>query len=230
MAHGGEPMTITVAIVDDDDLATSAIVALLAPCTDVVVLATARSVDEVIAMHNGKPPDVVLLDVILDRRNSPLAANVARLRQWGAQVLAISSQPDRREVAEAVRRQRLNFLPKHDLHDRQVFIGAIRSTAAGVVALSPQFIQEILLKESQGTPKLTPQETEVMRLSASGRAPKQIAKRLGIREDTVRKHLKSILAKYDDVGRPIDNPVKRHYAALHDEIITDLDDVLGDKG
>lgn len=221
-------MTITVAIVDNDYLTADRIEELLAPCADFLVVVGGCSVEELIEEHSAQPPDVVLLDVMLSKHSPPLAANVGRLRQWGTQVLAISAEPKRREVAESVRKQQLNFLAKHELRDTEAFYRAIRDTAAGIPILSPEFIQEVLRGESQGIPRLTAQETEVMRLSAAGRPAKQIATRLGIRDDTVRKHLKSILAKYADVGRPVDNPVKRHYAALHDEIITDLDDVFGD--
>lgn len=156
------------------------------------------------------------------KRNGPLSANVGNLRKWGAHVLAISSQPDRREVVEGVRHLRLNFLAKNDLAGNAL-LAAIKSTAAGELVLSPRLVDALIGSDSN-IPDLTDREQQVMRLLASGRTPGQIARRLAIREDTVRRHQANIREKYEAAGRKIDNPVRLHYAALHDEIITDLDD------
>jgi DNA-binding NarL/FixJ family response regulator len=216
---------ISVAVVDDDDLAISAMRTMLAPYSDeMAVVAACRAVDELIDARGGEPPDVVLLDVMLGSRAAPLAANVGRLRQWGTHVLAISAQPDRREVAEAVRLLRLNFLAKTDLTG-EAFRTAIQDTAVGDLVLSPRLMQAIVL--SDGGPELTEREKQVMRLLASGMPPKAVARRLDTRQDTIRKHLANIRNKYRDAGRPVDNPVLLHYAALHDEIITDPDEILG---
>jgi two-component system nitrate/nitrite response regulator NarL len=215
---------INTAIVDDDPLAIRAMRDMLAPYMhEMTVGAACRTVDELIQVWGGKPPDVVLLDVMLGSRAPRLAANVGRLREWGAHVLAISAQPDRREVAEAVRLLRLNFLAKTDLTE-EAFRKAIEDTAAGDLVLSPQLMEAIVLSDDD--PALTEREKQVMRLLASGMSPKMVARRLGTREDTVRKHQISIRDKYRNIGRPIDNPVQLHYAALHDEIITDRDDAF----
>jgi DNA-binding NarL/FixJ family response regulator len=220
-------MTIRVAVVDDDALATKTIKDMLASHADEFgVVATCGTVEELIQELGEDPPDVVLLDVLLGAQAPPLAGSVGRLRRWGTHVLAISAQPDRREVAEAVRLLRLNFLAKTDLTE-EVFRAAIKETAVGGLVLSPRLMQAIVLSESG--PKLTEREKQVMRLLASGMPPKAVASRLETREDTIRKHLASIRDKYREAGRPIDNPVLLHYAALHDEIITGPDEVVDSK-
>ncbi|MEY9911854.1 DNA-binding NarL/FixJ family response regulator [Catenulispora sp. MAP12-49] len=223
-------MTISVAIVDDDDFAVSAISEALARLPEILLVAASPDVAKLVEQIHGAPPDVVVLDVMLGRRSSGLAENVARLRQWGTRVLATSSQPDRADILESVRRQQLNFLAKQDLRDDQTFLAAIRATAGDDRVLSPQFITDVLLQEGKGTPRLTPRETQVMRLSAAGLTAGQVARRLAVREDTIRGHLKRISEKYDEAGRPIDNPVRRYFEAVYDNILPDPDDPGHDDG
>lgn len=196
---------------------------MLAPfADDLNVIAACHTVEELIETC-GEPPDVVILDVLLGRRTTPLATNVGRLRRWGTRVLAISTDPGRHEVAEAVKRLRLNFVAKADL-DGDYFRTAIRETAADELVVSPHLMQAIVLNESG--PELTEREKHVMRLLASGMPPKVVARRLGISEDTIRRHLASIRTKYRAVGRPVDNPVLLYYEALRDEIIADPDEIF----
>jgi DNA-binding NarL/FixJ family response regulator len=49
--------------------------------------------------------------------------------------------------------------------------------------------------EDEGTPALTPRETEVLRLVAKGLAYKQIAERLSIAHRTVQNHVQNTLGK-----------------------------------
>jgi DNA-binding CsgD family transcriptional regulator len=52
-----------------------------------------------------------------------------------------------------------------------------------------------------GGETLTPRETEVLRMLAEGAGNKQIARRLGISEHTVKFHVGSILAKLNAASR-----------------------------
>lgn len=221
-------MTVTVAVIDNDPWALRAVQQVLAQhSSEILVVAVGASVEDLLAAHHSPVPQVVVLDVMLGPHGGPLAANIARLRGWGTHVLAISAEPERREVVEAVHRQRVSFLPKDDLADEHALLAAIRDTAAGKMVVSPQFVTECLLGNERDSPKLTAREEQVMRLRAGGMTPKQVARRLDIREDTVRNHLAAVLDKYRKAGRPVDNPVALHYAALHDEIITDPFEDLG---
>ena len=66
----------------------------------------------------------------------------------------------------------------------------MRSAAAGHVPLDPR-VAGVLLPDSGGRPEdaMSPRELEVLRLVAQGLANKQIGRRLGISERTVKAHL-----------------------------------------
>ncbi|MFJ5776071.1 response regulator [Streptomyces sp. NPDC093094] len=213
------------ALVDDDELALGALRELVATGSDeLAVVAACPSVDRLIECCQ-KPPDVVILDVMLADRAAGLEANVARLRAWGARVLAISSQPDRREVTEAIRLMELNFLPKDGIRD--LLHSAVRDTAQGNRVISPRMAPALVWGDQNSTdPGLTPRERQIAKHLASGLRPKRVARVLGIREDTVRDHERRIKEKYRAVGRPVDDLLPLHYAALQDEIITDPHEIL----
>ena len=217
-------MTIRVALVDDDTLTLDALRRMLSPHQDIVLVGICRSVDELIRTCDADPPHVVVLDVLLSR-GTALAENVAQLRRWGTQVLAISSQPERREVAEAVQRLQLNFVAKTELTEerRDRLYEAIQQTANGDLVLSPLLAHAIV--RGTGGPRFTEREREAAALLATGMPVKQVAHRMGIREDTVRDYEKKIQEKFLKAGRRVDNRVLLYRAVLHEEIIPDLDQV-----
>jgi DNA-binding NarL/FixJ family response regulator len=74
---------------------------------------------------------------------------------------------------------------------------AIKSAAAGKVHLSPEAAARLVREvKIPGSPEaLTERETAVLRLVARGHANKQVARELGIREQTVKTHVSNILGK-----------------------------------
>jgi DNA-binding NarL/FixJ family response regulator len=77
-------------------------------------------------------------------------------------------------------------------------VRAIRAAHAGEAVIDPKAAARLLeaLGRSQPTPgALTPRETQVLTHVARGEANRDVAGALGIAEETVKAHMKSILAK-----------------------------------
>ena len=214
-------MSIRVALIDDDVLALQALRGMLTSHPQITLVAACRSIEELTRTCEAEAPHVVILDVLLGP-GTVLAENVAHLRRWGAKVLAISSQPERREVAEAVQRLALNFVAKTELTEDQLAT-AIQQTAEDELVLSPLAAHAIARSPSRV--RLTTREREAARLLATGMPIKQVAHRMGIRDDSVRDYAESIEAKFLRTGRRVDNRVLLYRAVLHEEIIPDLDQV-----
>ncbi len=213
---------ITIGIVEDDPLSAAALQQLLRDGTDEFrVVATAASADGMLNAATSVP-DVALLDVMLAGGTS-LEENIGLLTEAGCAVLVISAQPGRREVARAIRATRVNFLSKAELGGR--LPEAVRETAAGRAMISADILGAVLA-DPDPAPRFTAREMEILRLGASGMSAKQIARRLTIREDTVRDHVNRIRNKYRAAGRNVETPVDLHYAALEDGVIPDPRDRL----
>jgi DNA-binding NarL/FixJ family response regulator len=82
-------------------------------------------------------------------------------------------------------------------------LNAIHAAAEGQVRLSPEASARLVreIRSPQSPEKLTERETEVLRLLAEGKANKEIARKLGISEQTVKSHVHSLLAKLGMLSR-----------------------------
>jgi DNA-binding NarL/FixJ family response regulator len=117
------------------------------------------------------------------------------------EVIALTSVLEDEAVTGAIRAGAIGYLLKNTEADE--LRRAIKSAAAGQVHLSPEAAAR-LVREVQipGSPEtLTGRETAVLRLLAKGRANKQIARRLGISERTVKAHLTSVFQRIGVVDR-----------------------------
>lgn len=89
----------------------------------------------------------------------------------------------------------------------ETIAAAIEAAAAGLVALEPEGLRELLAapraraRGSEAAGPLTPREIEVLRMMADGLPNKTIAWNLGISEHTVKFHLTSIFAKLGAASR-----------------------------
>jgi DNA-binding NarL/FixJ family response regulator len=76
---------------------------------------------------------------------------------------------------------------------RKELLETIRAVHAGQKRVSPEIAAEIA--EHATDDALTPREADILRLVASGNANKEIAARLFLSEETVKSHVRNILAK-----------------------------------
>jgi DNA-binding NarL/FixJ family response regulator len=111
------------------------------------------------------------------------------------EVVALTSVLEDASVVGAVRAGAIGYL----LKDTRVeeLLRAIKAAAAGQVQLSPEAAARLMREvRSPDSPEaLSPRETEVLRLVAAGRANKEIGRKLGIGEKTVKTHVSRILGK-----------------------------------
>jgi DNA-binding NarL/FixJ family response regulator len=107
----------------------------------------------------------------------------------------LTSVLDDEMVVHAIRAGAIGYLLK-DTRGAELK-EAIRAAAAGRVHLSPQAAARLLREvRAPETPEsLTGREIDVLRLVSLGLANKEIARRLGIGEGTVKTHVSSLLGK-----------------------------------
>jgi DNA-binding NarL/FixJ family response regulator len=140
-------------------------------------------------------PDVVLMDLLMPVMDGIEATAAIRSALPETEVIALTSVLESAAVVGAVKAGAIGYLLK-DTQAPEVR-RAIKAAAAGQVQLSPQ--ASAYLMHEVRTPTmpdpLTERETEVLRLLAQGQSNKEIARCLQIVEDTVKVHVKHILAK-----------------------------------
>jgi two-component system, NarL family, nitrate/nitrite response regulator NarL len=190
---------ITLAAIDDDRMLLSGLRAWLGPVDGIELTATAATVDEYLDSGPAPAANVVLLDLNLRDGSTP-AANVARLLDIGAAVLVVSTIPDAEHVLATIEAGAAGYITKDN--DLPALVSAIRDVAAGRTAVSPELAFVLSTDRRPGRPRLSAQESLVLRMYASGATLQATARRAGVAYGTAREYLERVKRKYTDAGRP----------------------------
>ena len=186
---------ITLLLVDDEPLIRQGLHTLLERVGDIRVIGEASNGADAITLAQALHPDVVLMDLLMPVMDGIAAISVIRNELPEIEVIALTSVLESAAVVGAVRAGAIGYL----LKDTQApeLRRAIKAAAAGQVQLSPQASAYLMreVRTPEMTEVLTEREMEVLRLLVQGQSNKEIARDLQIAEDTVKTHVKHILAK-----------------------------------
>ena len=159
------------------------------------VVGTAGDGAKAVRVVAATRPDVLVCDLQMPEVSG---VEVTRAVSATTRVLVLSASGEQADVLEAVKAGATGYLVKSasavDLVD------AVRRTAAGDAVFTPG-LAGLVLGEYRRTasqddaPRLTPRETEVLRLVAKGLTAKQVAERLVLSHRTVENHVQSTLTK-----------------------------------
>ena len=186
---------IRVLIADDHNIVREGLRMFLERDPELTVVGEAADGAEAIELARQLRPDVVLMDLLMPVMDGIAAISAIRHELPDTEVIALTSVLESATVVAAVKAGAIGYL----LKDTQVseLRRAIKAAATGQVQLSPQ--ASIYLVREVRTPEkieaLTEREMEVLRLLVQGQSNKEIARDLQIVEDTVKTHVKHILAK-----------------------------------
>jgi DNA-binding NarL/FixJ family response regulator len=183
---------IRVVLVDDHAMVRRGLEQLLAGTEGIEVVGTAGDGGEAIAVVRDTEPDVVLMDLQMPDIDGVSATSRIVASGSTSQVVVLTSFSDSERIVAALDAGAVGYLLK-DAEPEDVLEG-IRAAARGESPLHPRAARQLLTARTtvRGAPvELTPRETEVLSLVRQGLANKQIARRLGISERTVKAHLTS---------------------------------------
>ncbi len=200
MSPSGEG-SIRVVIVDDHAMLRAGLEQLLGGEPDLEVVGTASDGAEAVVLVRELRPDVVLMDLQMTGVDG-VSATRQIVGEDLADVLVLTSYSDAERIVGALDAGALGYLLK-DADPDEVLRG-IRAVARGESPINPRAARELLgarRTSSSAAADLTPREREVLALVRQGLANKQIARRLGISERTVKAHLTSTFQRIDVVDR-----------------------------
>jgi DNA-binding NarL/FixJ family response regulator len=182
---------IRVLAVDDHSLLREGIATLLAAQPDMKLVAEASNGCEAIEQYRIHHPDITLMDLQMPEMNG-VDAMIAICSEFpGARIIVLTTYTGDVQVLRALKAGARGYLLKNLL--RKELLETIRLVHAGQKRIPPDVAAE--LAEHAVDEKLSSREIEVLRLISGGNANKQIAAQLSITEETVKGHIKNILAK-----------------------------------
>ena len=186
---------IDVLVVDDHALIRTGLSGLIAAAGDMRVVGTAADGAEAVEQVARLAPHVVLMDLSMPVLDGIGATRRIVEEHPDVEVLVLTSFSDQQRVMEALDAGAGGYV----LKDTQPadLLAAIRSTARGHSPLDPRVARTVLhaRRGPARAAELTEREQEVLALVGRGLANKQIARRLGIRESTVKAHLTSVFQR-----------------------------------
>jgi DNA-binding NarL/FixJ family response regulator len=185
---------VRVTIVDDHAVVRGGLEQLLAAEPDLEVVGVAADGAAGVELATRLRPDVVLMDLSMPGVDGVEATRRLQAADPTIQVVVLTSFADRSWVLDALEAGAVGYLLK-DSEPGEVTAG-VRAAAAGGSPLDPRAAKHLLESRRGGRPAaaLTEREREVLSLVAQGLANKQIARRLGIAERTVKAHLTRVFS------------------------------------
>jgi DNA-binding NarL/FixJ family response regulator len=184
-----------VLVVDDHVVVRGGLEQLLATADDIELAGMASNGEEAVAQTDALSPDVVLMDLSMPVLDGIEATRRIVEAHPGMHVIALTSFSDNRRILDALRAGATGYVLKHAEPDE--LLGAIRAAHAGGSPLDPKAARVLLDAQRVLRPaqELSSREEEVLRLVAAGLANKQIARKLGISERTVKAHLTNVFQR-----------------------------------
>jgi DNA-binding NarL/FixJ family response regulator len=190
-------VTIRIMIADDHPVVRSGIAALIANDPEMTIVAEAGDGAEAIALYGAHAPDVVLMDLRMPTVDGVAAIREIRNAHAEARIVALTSYDGDADIYRALSAGAPGYLIK-DMLGVEV-VAAVRAAAAGRRVIPPA----VAARLAEFTPRveLTARELEVLRLAAKGLRNKEIARVIGRTEETVKVHVKHVMAKLGVTGR-----------------------------
>jgi two-component system, NarL family, response regulator len=182
---------IRVLAVDDHPLLREGIAALIGNQSDMQLIGEASNGREALELFRTHHPDITLMDLQMPEMSGIDAISAIRGEFPDARIIILTTHAGDFQISRALKTGARGYLLKGML--RQELLETIRAVHAGQKRLSSEAAAEIA--EHATDDVLTPREIDVLRLIAKGNANKEIAEQLSLNEETVKSHVKNILAK-----------------------------------
>lgn len=192
---------IRVLLVDDHVLFRKGLASLIGPLEDIEVVGEAGNGREALERARELMPDLILMDIQMPGCDGLKATQSIKEEMPYAKIVMLTVSDEDEDLFEAIKSGAQGYLLK-DIEPEELF-GLIRGVYRGEAPISRLTAARILEEFVRLVPKelrvsisvLTQREREVLELVAKGATNKEIASQLSITENTVKNHLRNILAK-----------------------------------
>lgn len=184
---------IKVMIVDDHPLVRVGITTVVNQQADMTIAAETDSGPRALELYRKHRPDVVLMDLRLRGDSGARITSAIRAEFPDARVLVISNYDGDEDIHQALAAGAMGYLFKSVVEDE--LVDAIREVNAGRRYLPKGVAAR--LSEHTSSANLTRREDEILALLGKGLGNRELGQVLGVSEDTIKTHLKSLFRKLE---------------------------------
>jgi DNA-binding NarL/FixJ family response regulator len=191
-----------VLIVDNHEMARSGMRAMLDGEPTLAVVAEASSGAEALAICRGEQPDLILMDISMPEMDGIATTQKIKREYPAISVIIVTIYDNPDYLYQAIKAGAAGYVLKDAT--RLQLLSAIHHVLDGEFLLNTALMTNLLRRIGDESPahppahtadRLTPRETEVVRLVAQGYTNPQIARELGMSVGTVKVHVEHIIAK-----------------------------------
>ena len=191
--------TIKILICDDHAIVRIGLKSLIAGDPYMQLVGEATDGEEAVAMAKKLKPDLIIMDLIMPRKDGIAAITEIKQKNPNARILVFTSFSDDKNVLPSLKAGADGYLLKDSSPEE--LSQAIKDVCRGKSFLHPVIVQKVLQELHQPTDlplavdPLSTRELEVLKYVALGMSNQDIARTLAIKEGTVRIHVGNILNK-----------------------------------
>ena len=188
---------IKILIADDHAIVRIGLSALLKTEPDLSVVGVAKDGEEAIAEALRLKPDLIIMDLMMPKKNGVEATAAIHERLPDAKIVILTTFAASDGIKHALDAGATGAVMK-TAEDAEL-VSIIRTVAAGGTVISNEIQQ--LLTEDPPAEELTPRQLEILESVTRGFTNADIAKQLGLREQSVKEHISAILVKIGAANR-----------------------------
>lgn len=182
---------IRVLAVDDHPLVREGICAIIATAPDIELVGEAANGLEAIERFRAIRPDVTLMDLQLPEMSGIDAILAIRTEFPAARIIVLTTYDGYVLAERALQAGAHGYVLKSSV--RKDLVDTIRQVHKGIKRVEPEIAAQ--LANHMGEETLSAREIQVLTLLAAGCSNKRIGAHLAISEETVKGHVKNIIAK-----------------------------------
>jgi len=188
---------IKILIADDHAIVRIGLSALLKTESDLSVVGVAKDGEEAVAEALRLKPDVIVMDLMMPKKNGVEATAAIHERLPDTKIIILTTFAASDGIKHALDAGATGAVMK-TAEDAEL-VSIIRTVAAGGAVISDEIQQ--LLTEDPPAEELTPRQLEILESVTRGFTNADIAKQLGLREQSVKEHISAILVKIGAANR-----------------------------
>jgi DNA-binding NarL/FixJ family response regulator len=187
------PNEITCLIADDHEVVREGLRLSLSRSPHVRVVGEASDGQSAITIAERRRPNVVIMDVRMPGMDGLEATKILSEKLPSTNVLIFTAYGERSLLGRGLESGAKGYILKEAPH--QTLIRAIEKVANGEGYVDPALMPDFLTREREEM--LTQREREILQLLADGMSNADVAAKLFISQETVKSHVRHILAKLE---------------------------------